>query len=182
MPLEWPARWRDCFNAGAHFLYPECCQFCEHHATPAEGYVCAHCWKEVRFIVPPFCERCGLPFAGDITTEFECANCHEMELHFSHARSAVVARGGAMEAIQRFKYNRARWFEPFLADLLVRAAGPELRAGGWDLIVPVPLHPAKLAEREFNQAERLARRLADATDLELHADLSQITFGQLHVQ
>ena len=30
------------------------------------------------------------------------------------------------------------------------------------MIVPVPLHPVKQREREFNQAERLARRLSEA--------------------
>ena len=44
--------------------------------------------------------------------------------------------------------------------LLVEAAGPVLAREGWDLLVPVPLHPLKQAEREFNQAERLARALA----------------------
>jgi competence protein ComFC len=75
-----------------------------------------------RFIRPPFCERCGLPFSGDLTAPFECTNCREMELHFSSARSAVVARGVVLEAIHRYKYQRALWFEPFLADLLFREA------------------------------------------------------------
>jgi ComF family protein len=48
---------------------------------------------------------------------------------------------------------------------LVRAAGPVLAAGGWNLIVPVPLHPLKKREREFNQAERLAARLAQAASI-----------------
>ena len=41
-----------------------------------------------------------------------------MELHFSSARSAVVAKTVVLEAIHRFKYQRALWFENFLADLL----------------------------------------------------------------
>src|SRR5947209_4529364 len=58
------------------FVYPEICQICSHErATAPEGYVCPLCWQKVRFIRPPFCERCGLPFEGDITTKFECTNC-----------------------------------------------------------------------------------------------------------
>ena len=34
----------------------------------------------------------GLPFEGALTAAFECSNCREMELHFSSARSAVVAK------------------------------------------------------------------------------------------
>lgn len=86
-----------------------------------------------------------------------------MELHFVSARSAVVAKGIALEIIHRYKYGRALWFEPLLADLLVRQAQPVIGHGVWDWIVPVPLHPLKQREREFNQAERLAVRLAAAT-------------------
>ena len=107
-------RWID---VGLGFLYPNVCQICQRkRATAEEGYVCAHCREEIRFIRPPYCERCGLPYPGDLTTPFECANCREMDLHFQSARSAVVARGNVREAIHRFKYQRAMWFEPFLAN------------------------------------------------------------------
>ncbi len=108
-----------------------------------------------------------MPFQGEITTAFECANCQELELHFRYARSAVVAGEQVLELIHRYKYQRAFWFEPLLADWLVEAAAPELRKENWDLIVPIPLYPARQREREFNQAERMARRLAAATGLKL---------------
>jgi competence protein ComFC len=108
------------FKAGLGLLYPEVCQLCSlQRATPGEGFVCVKCWSQVRFIKPPFCERCGMPFAGEITTNFECANCRDMDLHFCSARSAVTARGVVLEAIHRYKYSRALGFEPFLIDLLV---------------------------------------------------------------
>jgi ComF family protein len=153
-------RW---LNVALGFVYPEVCQNCgEQRATPAEGYICARCRNQVKFIHPPFCERCGLPFEGDITTPFQCGNCRGMDLYFESARSAVAARGVVLEAIHRYKYRRALWFEPFLADLLLRKAVPELRRERWDWIVPVPLHPLKEREREFNQAERLAGILGRA--------------------
>ena len=157
---------RGWFKAGLGLVYPEISQLCHHHrAAVRDGLVCPHCWSRVRFIRPPFCARCGLPYPGDITTTFECTNCRELELHFSSARSAVVAKTVVLEAIHRFKYSRALWFENFLADLLVREAAPSLRGAGWDFIVPVPLHPLKLREREFNQASRLAAPLARAAGI-----------------
>ena len=159
-------------NVGLGFLYPETCQLCrEQPATARDGFVCRHCWTQVRFICPPFCERCGLPYPGDLTTPFECTNCREMELHFNSARSAVVARGIVREAIHRYKYQRALWFEPFLADLLIREAKPALREQHWDFIVPVPLYSVKHREREFNQAERLASHLGAATKIALNKKL-----------
>ena len=158
-------------NAGLAFIYPEACQLCgEQRAKLDEGLVCASCWQKVRFIRPPFCDRCGLPFEGAITTAFECTNCREMNLHFSSARSAVVAKGVVLEAIHRYKYQQAMWFEPFLADLLLREALPVLREGGWSCVLPVPLYPAKQREREFNQAELLGGHLARALKIPLNAN------------
>jgi len=159
-------------NAGLGLLYPEICQLCHAaRATPAQGYVCGDCRANARFIQPPFCERCGRPFEGAITTRFECANCREMQWDFESARSAVVARDPVLEAIHRYKYQRAFWFEPFLAGLLIRAAQPALAGKNWQMIVPVPLHPAKQREREFNQAERLADRLGAATRIPVNKRL-----------
>ncbi len=155
-------------NAGLGFFYPEICQICrEARATPAESYVCVGCREHVRPIRPPFCDRCGLPFAGAITTRFECANCQENQWQFRSARAAVVACDPVLEIIHQYKYRRAFWFEPFLVELLVRSSKPELTIGEWDCLVPVPLHPTKLREREFNQAERLGRGLSAATGIPL---------------
>jgi len=153
-------------STGLDLLYPPLCQVChQHRARPADGLVCPACWEKVRFIRPPFCERCGLPFQGELSTKYVCSNCHDLTLHFTRARSVVVAKTVVLEAIHRYKYSGARWFETFLADLLVREAAPALREGKWDYLIPVPLHPVKLREREFNQAERLAFHLSRATKI-----------------
>lgn len=161
--MTFAAPLKNWFNVGLGFFYPEHCQLCEsEHAPAANGFVCSKCWQQVRFIRHPFCERCGLPFQGDITTSFECSNCRDMDLHFNSARSAVVAKGILLDVIHRYKYQRQLWFEPFLADLLLREALPALRGQKWDFIVPVPLHAVKFREREFNQAARLAEHLGNA--------------------
>jgi ComF family protein len=163
---------RDWINSALGWIYPNVCQLCKTEGAGAkDGFVCRKCWLQVRFIRPPYCERCGLPFEGDITTGFICTNCHGLHLHFSSARSAVVAKTVVLEAIHRFKYSRALWFEDFLAGLLVREAAPGLESGRWDFIAPVPLHPLKLREREFNQAARLAFHLSHAAKIPLNTRL-----------
>jgi competence protein ComFC len=164
-------------DAGLSLVYPGICQVCkEKQASAQEGFVCSQCWTQVRFIRPPFCERCGLPFEGDLTTPFECANCRDVKLYFSSARSAVVAKNVVLEVIHRYKYQHALWFEPFLTDLFLREAKPALATATWDLIVPVPLHSAKEREREFNQAARLARCLGSSTKIPVNEGLlSRVT-------
>src|ERR1700720_493766 len=126
---------RNWLDAGLGFFYPETCQLCgEARATPADGFVCAGCRGQARFIQPPLCERCGLPWEGEITSAFECTNCREMKFHFRSARAAVKAQGTVLEAIHRYKYHRAFWFEGFLAELLIRQAAPVLEREKWDFI------------------------------------------------
>jgi len=156
-------RWLD---GALSWVYPNVCQVCqENPACARAGYVCDQCRADIRFIRDPICHRCGLPFQGDLTTEFECTNCRELELHFDRARSAVMARGLVLDVIHRYKYQQHTWFEPFLADLLIDRALPLLKAERWDVLVPVPLHRVRQRERGFNQATRLAKRLGQAVGI-----------------
>lgn len=160
---------RTALEALLGFFYPEACQLCgSQRATAVEGYVCATCAAQVKPIQPPWCEVCGRPYPGLMAGPFVCGLCRETRLHFRCARAAIAFESVAQEVIHRYKYQQALWFEPFLAQLLVAAARPELMGASWDYLVPVPLHRVKLREREFNQAERLASALSRATGIPLN--------------
>jgi ComF family protein len=157
-------------NTGLGFVYPNVCQLCRTESGgKADGFVGESCQQSVKWIEPPFCQCCGLTFPGEIQTSFECANCTDRKFDFSFARSAALAKGPVLDAIHKYKYERALWVEPFLARLLITAAAPVLIGGQWDFIVPVPLHSVREREREFNQAQRLGACLSRATGIPLNA-------------
>lgn len=161
-----PAWWEGVLS----LVFPPVCQVCQaERATAEDGYVGTACRNQIRYIRPPFCQRCGLPIAGNANQEFECSNCRDSTLHFSYARAVAEAKGPVREAIHQFKYRRALWFRPFLTELLLHEAVPalELSTLPWQGVVPVPLHPVKQREREFNQAELLAEPLARRLNLPL---------------
>jgi ComF family protein len=56
-----------------------------------------------------------------------------------------------------------------MAKWMIRA-GSELLAEG-SMIVPVPLHPARLIQRRFNQSAELGRVIAGRTGLEFRSDI-----------
>lgn len=171
-----PLSWRRALELGLGLVYPNRCQICrEEPSSAALGFVGDRCRRSLRVIEPPFCSRCGLPYASETTQEFICSNCEGLSLSFESARAAVVAGGVALEVIHRFKYERALWFRPLLVDLLVTAALPVLSGGDWTAVVPVPLHPVRQREREYNQAELLARPLARALGIPLRLDLVRRT-------
>ena len=152
-------------------VYPHVCEFCGgEEAGPAESFICGKCRERrdaIRWVREPYCSKCGLWFPGAITTGFRCGNCFDLELVFTSARSATQYSGLVKEVIHRFKYGRNEWFEPFLGEVLIEAALPDLKTKPVDLIVPIPLFHTKRRIRGFNQAERLAQRLAKALDVPL---------------
>jgi ComF family protein len=165
------------FETFLRAVFPHVCEICgEREAGPAESYICGHCRTHPRAIKPvrpPICKICGLWYEGEITTDFVCRNCYDLTLEFTSARAAVQFTGLAREVIHRFKYGRNEWYEPFLAELLIEAAVPELRLEPVDLIVPIPLHARKQRGRGFNQAERLAAHLSAAINVPFDATLLQ---------
>ena len=78
---------------------------------------------------------------------------------------ACRAQGVVRDCILRFKYNREMYFGPHLVDWLLMAAQRWIDWPEVDAIVPVPLHPRKLRQREFNQAEYLAAALGRAVNI-----------------
>lgn len=62
--------------------------------------------------------------------------------------------------VHRLKYNRERWLVSPLAEWMSAAREDDrLPVGEIAALVPVPLHPAREREREFNQADLLAAAL-----------------------
>ncbi len=72
--------------------------------------------------------------------------------------SAFEFGGPMADAIHRLKYEGRSELAAPLGALLAEAAAPW--AGVVDVVVPVPLHQGRLAERGFNQSALLARPVA----------------------
>ncbi len=93
-------------------------------------------------------------------------NCGDRELSFEFATSAFRSRGVVRDLIHQFKYSRKTHVRRLLARMLAEGfRDPRVAAVGPDAIVPVPLHPTRLREREFNQAEVLAELAAERLGL-----------------
>jgi ComF family protein len=163
-------------------LYPAACAVCAAAVEPGEN-LCPVCAERTPRISPPFCAKCSQPFAGDITGTFTCANCEGRRLHFAAAISVYRSRGAVRKVIHDFKYGRqlhlrhlvGRWLCETLAD-------PRLAGRRFDLIVPVPLHPARKRERGFNQAELLALELHRASALPISNVLQRTRYTTTQTQ
>src|SRR6266705_3727627 len=147
-------------RAIAWLLYPPVCTICA-AIVGSDDYLCKECEAKTTRIIPPFCGKCSEPFEGAITSTFICANCAHRTIHFDAAVAAYRSRGTVREIIHDLKYGRQIYLRHLVARWLCTALDdPRLRSYGFDVIVPVPLHPARERERGFNQASLLAELLA----------------------
>ena len=166
----------DLIGAVASLLYPPACAICSAN-VPIGEYLCAECDAKLVRIVPPFCAKCSEPFSGAITSIFICANCGHRALHFDAAVAAYRSRGIVRHILLEFKYRRQIHLRHLVARWLFASLDDErLRGRAFDLIVPVPLHPARERERGFNQSALLAELLTAHLSIKAQPALERIRY------
>ncbi|MBT0960501.1 ComF family protein [Denitromonas sp. IR12] len=120
--------------------------------------MCAGCRRDLPMCLSA-CPRCALPGTGGET----CGRCLKRPPAFDGTTALFSYDYPVDRLIQRLKYASDFGVADALAQYVVGAvARPSV-----DVIVPVPLHPARLAERGFNQAVEIARPLAQAWEIAL---------------
>lgn len=127
-----------------------------------ELHLCPDCRGAMTPVASPLCPVCGVPFETEGGIDHPCGACLTLPPPFAAARGAVLYAGPVQELIHRFKYGHKVHLRRPLALLAIEHLTPFVRDVAPDLIVPVPLHRARLRERGFNQAiligEVMARR------------------------
>ncbi len=138
-------------------LFPPACLKCGTELE-ASGALCATCWPKIRFIAPPLCACCGLPFAYDVGAGALCGSCVQEPRLFDRARAVFIYDDVSRDLVLSFKHADQTQSAPGYGKWLARA-GAELLADA-DLLVPVPLHRRRLFARRYNQAALLVHALA----------------------
>ena len=134
-------------------LYPPRCPGCGRIGVT----LCAECQSAIEPLSAPICVRCGRP----AETEGLCTTCERTPSHLDRISATAVFAHPLREAIHELKYNNNRTLAQPLGDRM--AAFWQERRFAADLIIPVPLHHSREAERGYNQAALLARVLGSAT-------------------
>lgn len=156
-------------DALLNLVYPPRCEGCDaptgHHRTGEARWLCDSCLGSIISVEPPFCDVCGEPYDGAITSHFHCSNCSDTKLDFDFAIASVRAEGVTRELIHRFKYQRQMHLRGVLGVLLKKTL-EDPRIQPWSkqaLLVPIPLFHARQREREYNQAWELCREVSKST-------------------
>ncbi|HEX7073372.1 MAG TPA: ComF family protein [Hyphomicrobiaceae bacterium] len=143
-------------NAFADIVVPPTCLYCRRMLAVHDA-LCAQCWRSIKFIRPPLCDRLGIPLPYDIGGRAISAQAEAHPPEYDRARAVAHFDGVLRDLIHQLKYADShiarRLFGRWLAE-----AGAELLRDA-DLIVPVPLDRWRLLKRRFNQAAILSREL-----------------------
>jgi len=138
-------------------LFPSRCASCEEHLGKRSLF-CPSCSSKLIFAESPLCPLCGKVFSSRQGKDHLCGECLRKKRPFRKARALALYEGPIMEAIHRMKYQGRAGLVDLLSALLLEHI-PNFYGEGWDILVPVPLHPARLRERGFNQSALLAIKL-----------------------
>ena len=131
-----------------------------------DGLWCVACDATLPYLDAPHCPVCALPTSfGEV-----CGHCLKEPPLFTRTTAVFGYSFPLDKLIQALKYGEQLALANAFAEKLA------LRIGNSDLpdcIIPMPLHPAKLRERGFNQSQLLAATLARKLDIELQTNACQ---------
>lgn len=130
----------------------------------APGVICAQCDADLPRLPAELCPRCALPSPRSET----CGRCLTHPPNYDATVAALAYAFPADALLHAFKFRGELALGDVLAHALLARAAPEA-----ERLIPVPLSPARLRSRGYNQALELARTLARETRMPLDFSLCE---------
>ncbi|QYG09671.1 phosphoribosyltransferase family protein [Janthinobacterium sp. PAMC25594] len=133
--------------------------------------LCSPCRAQYLGHSRPRCHQCANPLA-DIEVALLCGRCLRQRPAYDATVTAFDYAAPVDQLLLQLKFGARLALAPLLAELLYVAIQ---QPSDWDapqLLCPVPLGPARLAQRGFNQALEIARPLARLLDVPLQPRLA----------
>jgi ComF family protein len=138
-------------------LFGSNCLLCG--ASSNSGTICRDCIDHLPYLPEARCRLCANPSSSPI-----CGACLAKPPAFSRTL-AIFSYDFPIDALIRsLKYRENLALAPFFANMLAEAAKHYPMP---DYLLPVPMHPARLKERGFNQAQEIARVVSRKISIEM---------------
>lgn len=140
------------------------CLGCAGPTRDPGALVCGRCRSRIQPPPAPLCPRCGMPRlrTGRVAGP-TCQECMEWPAGLRAARSACLLHHPADALVHQLKYRGWKALGGYMAGRMAAVRLPYDVAREATLVAPVPTTAVRLRERGYNQAEVLARGVAEAT-------------------
>jgi ComF family protein len=156
-----------CLDSVQSWLFPRHCPVCAERLAPRGDWLCATCLTDLRPLIHA-CPRCSVPLPASRV----CGECLQTPPPVDAALAAFRYLPPVSQLIPQLKYHDGLHLVQPLALALAEAARSRPPP---DALLPVPLHPARLRERGFNQSLEIARHVGRALSLPLLARAARRT-------
>jgi len=120
-------------------------------------HLCPACARQFVAAESPLCTCCGLIFKSREGEDHLCGECLALEKPYNMARAAGVHDQSLMAVIHAYKFSGKVELAVPLSKLLTAVYERHWQPDAIDLVLPVPLHPARFRKRGFNQAWLLVK-------------------------
>jgi len=141
------------------WLLPRLCPACDDPAEP--GHELCHGCEQSLPVLQNACPRCAIPYEHEhAATHGECGACQKHPPAFARTIALYHYAPPVDYFIRALKFHRQLGLARLLGEQMAQRLLSETRRP--DLILPVPLHRARLRERGYNQALEIARPVARA--------------------
>ncbi|HYQ70338.1 MAG TPA: ComF family protein [Gammaproteobacteria bacterium] len=146
-----------------NLLFPGHCRLCG-NATRGGPDLCQSCHRDLPWL-GSVCSRCAHPlYASD--ADVRCGHCQKHPPAFDRTTALFHYCPPVDHLIKCFKFAEELQVGSLLSGLLA-AKLAERRNDLPGLLLPVPLHPARLRSRGFNQATEIARHVGRTLGIKL---------------
>lgn len=152
-----------------NLLFPRRCPVCGDIVLPEGALICPSCIPKLSPVRQPSCKKCGKEVFSD-HTEY-CPDCMRRRRSFESGVALLNYNEAARRSMAAVKYKNRREYLDFYAEAIAHRYGKWIASLNADALIPVPVHPARLRKRGFNQAEELAVRLGRLTGIPVISDL-----------
>jgi competence protein ComFC len=149
----------------ADFVYPPICYGCDTEVE--DGLVCEGCRLALFTHELAVCPKCGRPCTRTAET---CGQCRT-PFSLSRVRALGLYVPPFDNLVQAFKYSGKTKVGELLGRALATLVQQDEVLSAADAVCPVPLHPARLRERGFNQSLLLAAAISMSTRIPLTESL-----------
>ena len=169
MMESWPQKLPGLIRHIIRFFLPADCATCEVPLTTDPVPVfCTTCWDTIAPLRLARCSQCDRPLPSPVALTYSpthrCHHCTVRSPAYAKAWTLYPYLPPLQDAICLFKYRGKVSLAKPLGQLMIKGLPASLDA---DLVIPVPLHPTRLREREFNQSLLLADQVATHLHLPL---------------
>lgn len=148
------------------FLKNGTCPICGKVLFVTDRFLCHQCEDDLPVINNPTCVRCGRPiFDADRPV---CIPCAKLKLPFSGGYAYLNYEDSGKKLVHAIKFNDRPHLGIWVGNQMGAAMARSPGITGVDLIIPVPLHANRLAERGYNQSEKIAQGIQEGLNQTNH--------------